>query len=222
MEKAFKGAAFIGGDVPPAERRREAAAWADIVVAADSGLAAAEEAGVKPDWIVGDMDSLDRESRLAGYPPERVLRYNADKDFTDTEIALKLLWDNGCARAAIIGGGGGRIDHLLAIRALFDRAPAPDIWSTGREHIYRVTPPYTLETRLATGSLVSVFPCGAAPWKAKSRGLRWSLDELTWDTGFFGISNTATGEPCAIRAETGSFLVVLEDAAIPPRSAYYP
>ncbi|MDR1858005.1 MAG: hypothetical protein LBQ69_00885, partial [Treponema sp.] len=52
-----------------------------------------------PDWIVGDMDSLGSESRLAKYPGERVVRHAAEKDHSDTEMALSLLWEKGCTKA---------------------------------------------------------------------------------------------------------------------------
>jgi len=105
-----------------------------LLVAADSGLLLAERAGLLPHWIIGDMDSLDAES-LADYPPERVLRYPHDKDYTDTEMAFNLLREKGCGPVWIIGGGGGRLDHLFGIRALFEREYPPERWITALEDI---------------------------------------------------------------------------------------
>ncbi|MDR2194027.1 MAG: thiamine diphosphokinase [Treponema sp.] len=204
----MRGIAFIGGESPAPDICRSAAEGAAVIVAADSGLITAEQAGVTPDWIVGDMDSLDSESRLAGYGGDRIIRYIADKDFTDTELALRLLWDKGCVHTTLIGGGGGRIDHLLAIRALFERQPSPDRWITGREILYRIQSPQTLELHLKPKSLVSVFPCAETRGRAKSRGLQWALDALAWEKGFFGISNVAVGGNCAVFAENGAFLVI--------------
>ncbi|MDR0557698.1 MAG: thiamine diphosphokinase [Treponema sp.] len=208
----MRGIAFIGGESPNADVCRKAASGADIIVAADSGLITAEQAGVTPDWIVGDMDSLDSASRnanrLAKYDPDRIIRYSADKDYTDTELALALLWDKGCVHTALIGGGGGRIDHLLAIRALFEREFSPGQWITDKEILYRVQSPQTLELRLKPKSLVSVFPCAETCGRAKSRGLQWALDGLEWKKGFFGISNVAVTGRCAVFAETGAFLVI--------------
>jgi thiamine pyrophosphokinase len=205
----MRGIAFIGGEHPSPCLCGKAASGADIIVAADSGLITAEEAGVKPDWIVGDMDSLDDESRLAGYSKDRVIRYIADKDYTDTELALRLLWDKGCGHTVLIGGGGGRIDHLFALRSLFDREPSPCEWLTGNEILYCVKSPQTLELRVKSESPVSVFPCGEAPWRAASQGLKWALDALEWGTGFFSISNVALDGNCSISTEKGKFLVIV-------------
>ncbi|MDR1073773.1 MAG: thiamine diphosphokinase [Treponema sp.] len=221
--KNMRGIAFIGGESPDADVCRKAASGADIIVAADSGLITAEQAGVKPDWIVGDMDSLDSASRsvsrLAGYNPDRIIRYSADKDCTDTELALALLWDKGCVHTALVGGGGGRIDHLLAIRALFEREPSPDLWITDKEILYRIRSPQTLELRLKPKSLVSVFPCAETRGRAKSQGLQWALDGLEWKKGFFGISNVAVSGQCAVFAEAGAFLVIVSitDTAKPAK-----
>jgi thiamine pyrophosphokinase len=177
------------------------------MVAADSGLIAAEAAGICPDWIVGDMDSLGDPGRLKKYPVERVLRYPEDKDYTDTELALRLLWDKGCDETWLLGGGGGRLDHLFALRSLFERDPSPIRWITDEADIHAVTG--TLALEVPRGSLVSVFPLGAGPWKAESRGLRWPLDDLSWNPGFFGISNLAEEGPFSIKASAGRFLVIL-------------
>jgi thiamine pyrophosphokinase len=218
----MRGIVFIGGEGPPVSRSRELAGRADIIVAADSGLIAAEQAGLRPRWVVGDMDSLDDIRRLEKYPPERVLRYPHDKDYTDTELALRLLWDQGCDETWIFGGGGGRIDHILAIRSLFERERNPDRWLTGAEDIRCLRAGETFcfgaggedsggRTAMPgrfPNCRVSVFPLGGGPWKAESRFLTWPLEGLPWDRGFFGISNTAPEGHFSIHALEGSFLVI--------------
>jgi thiamine pyrophosphokinase len=183
-----------------------------LLVAADSGLALAEEAGFRPGWVTGDMDSLDDNSRLSGYPPHCVMRYDTDKDFTDTELALSLVTKKGCDEIWIIGGGGGRIDHLFGIRSLFERDVFPCRWVTDAADIRCIdaaSAQGVLSVRLEAGALVSVFPLGGGPWKARSQGLKWPLDGLSWDRGFFGLSNAAAQEEFSIRAEAGRFMVII-------------
>ena len=208
----MRGVAFIGGEGPPQELSRSLVNKGDLVVAADSGLTALEEAGLTPHWIVGDMDSLDDENRLSKYPMEIIIRFPHDKDFSDTEIALDLLWKKDCNEAWIIGGGGGRLDHLLAIRSLFERDPAPDRWISAREDVWHIKGEKTFIAK--PNSRVSVFPLGNGPWEAESTGLEWPLSGLPWDRGYFGLSNrTITGE-WTIKSRQGRFLVVLPIASI--------
>ena len=213
----MRGIAFIGGEGPPPEILREIARGADVLAAADSGLVAAERAGLKPDWVVGDMDSLGELSLgklLEKYPPERVLRYPPDKDFTDTELALALLREKGCDEIWLAGGGGGRTDHLFAIRSLFERWDPPDRWFTGSEEIRCLREGKTLSLRPPPGNkpgklLVSVFPLGAGPWEAESSGLKWPLGGLAWEIGGFGLSNVAEKGAFEIRSARGRFMVVM-------------
>jgi thiamine pyrophosphokinase len=213
-KRIIRGIAFIGGEGPPPELCRSILAEASLgggtlSAAADSGLLAAEAAGLRPDWVLGDMDSLGDLSRLDSYPPERVLRYETEKDYTDTELALRLLWEQGCDEVWILGGGGGRLDHLLALRSLFERDPCPSRWVTGKEDLYCLGALAEFSPALRPGALVSVFPLGEGPWEAESAGLRWPLGGLPWDRGWFGLSNVVEGCSANIRVRRGRFLVVL-------------
>ncbi|MDR0876673.1 MAG: thiamine diphosphokinase [Treponema sp.] len=217
----MRGIVFTGGEGPSSEICRCLAGESHpsaipatnngktIIAAADSGLIAVENAGLTADWITGDMDSLDDQKRLEKYPADRIVRSPVDKDFTDTELAFSVLREKGCDEIWLVGGGGGRIDHLFAIRSLFEREIFPCRWITAREDIYCIEGPGELNAGKSAGkSLVSVFPLGNGPWKATSRGLKWPLDNLVWDRGFFGVSNVAVDGPFSIKAEQGRFMVI--------------
>jgi len=207
------GIVFTGGEVPSSGIIRRLLDGKEIfVIAADSGLITAEESGFKPVFVIGDMDSLDDDSRLSAYPPDHVIRYSHDKDYTDTELAFSLAAEKGCDDIWLVGGGGGRIDHLFAIRSLFERERFPRRWITGAEDICCIdanTPYNEFSRRIAVNACVSVFPFGSSPWKASSKGLKWPLDALSWDRGFFGISNVAVDGDFSIKAEAGRFMIIL-------------
>ena len=122
----MRGLAIIGGEGPNPQQLKKIALGMDLIAAADSGLIAAEKAGIDPNWIIGDMDSLEEHTGdalkfLAGYPKDHVLTYPREKDYTDTELAINFLKEKGCKEITIAGGGGGRIDHLLAVYYLFEK-----------------------------------------------------------------------------------------------------
>lgn len=169
----------------------------------------AEYAGVKPDWVLGDMDSLDDLQRLEKYPPQRIISYPQDKDYTDTELALTLLWEKGCEETWILGGGGGRTDHLFAIASLFERKQAPDRWFTAGEDIYCLQDAQELTLNAPPGALVSLFPLGRGPWSALSQGLKWPLEGLPWERGCFGVSNVALTGDFSLVSKLGRFLIIL-------------
>jgi len=210
------GVVITGGECPPPLITKKLMQENNaLIIAADSGLSHAEEAGLNPDYIIGDMDSVD-ESMLASYPAERVTRFPRDKDYTDTELAFKLAVDNGCGEIWIIGGGGGRIDHLFGIRSLFERERFPSRWITGGADIHCIEADAqggakrrTLSLNVAPDAPVSVFPLGEGGWKAKSEGLKWALDSLVWDRGFFGVSNIAPNGTFSVTALEGRFMIIL-------------
>ena len=212
---ALLGVIFTGGEGPKAavvKRIMEKEAKGAFIVAADSGLIAAREAGINPDFIIGDMDSIDDESTLSSYPPESVSRFERDKDYTDTELAYFSLLEKGRGEIWIIGGGGGRIDHLFALRSLFERDVFPLRWLTDAADIRCVdalSGVNELRANIEKGAIVSVFPLGAGPWEAESAGLKWSLKGLAWDRGFVAISNIAVEGDFAITAGKGRFMVIL-------------
>jgi len=168
-----------------------------------------EEAGLKPDWIIGDMDSLDYTERLDKYDSGMVLHFPAEKNLTDTELALDLLKEKGCDEIWIAGGGGGRVDHLLAIRSLFDREFCPARWFPGKEEIRCLKEGEQISAVFSQAFPVSVLPVGMPPWQAESSGLKWPLRDLAWENGGLGLSNVAQDGSFKIQSIQGRFLVII-------------
>jgi len=209
MGLTLRGIAFIGGEGPGRRALRDIVRGAGLLVAADSGLMLCEDAGLRPDWILGDMDSLDDPGRLEKYPPDRILRSPADKDFTDTELALTFLKEKGYDEVWLAGGGGGRLDHLFAIRSIFERDNPPYRWFPGNEEIRCLKEGGVLRATVPPGSTVSLFPLGPGPWEAESSGLKWPLRGLLWERGSAWISNTASEGSFEIRAAQGRLMIIL-------------
>ena len=63
----------------------------DYVVCADAGMKFCHEAGIMPNLILGDFDSVDGESYeyFQKVCLERMERFPTHKDETDTELALR-------------------------------------------------------------------------------------------------------------------------------------
>jgi len=177
-----------------------------MVVAADSGLALALGAGIEPDLVVGDMDSLVDISMLERFTPDRIVRFPRDKDETDAEIGLRLMTERGCDEVTIVGGGGGRVDHLIAVALLFERDRPPRRWLTDQADIWLVEDEGIFEGW--EDSTVSIFPVGERAAGMHSEGLQWPLDGLEFRRGYYGISNRATGRRVRVTISAGKILVV--------------
>lgn len=91
-------------------------AQARHVVAADGGIRHPLALGHLPDVLIGDLDSLPEgvEEELVNWDIE-VVRYPPAKDETDLELALLYAAHRFPDDDLIIlGGFGGRVDHMLA------------------------------------------------------------------------------------------------------------
>ncbi len=87
----------------------------DLLIAADSGWNNARALGVTPDILLGDFDSLGKGNLPDG--PE-IYQVPAEKDLTDTQLAVELALTRGATEIVIIGGLSGRLDHTLSNLAI--------------------------------------------------------------------------------------------------------
>jgi thiamine pyrophosphokinase len=205
-EGATQGLLLIGGAGPGRDALSAIVGDMELVVAADSGLDLALSAGLVPELVVGDMDSLSDRTLLDRFEPSRLLIFPREKDETDTEIGLRVMLERGCTDITIAGGGGGRLDHGLGIIALFERENPPSRWLTGKEDIHLVR----REAQFMGwgGSTVSVFPVGERAAEMHSEGLKWPLDGLEFRRGFAGISNVAVSDRVRVEVGVGRLLVI--------------
>lgn len=202
----MKGIIFIGGEAPEYDVINKVILDAELVIAADSGFDTAVNMGIEPDIIIGDMDSVINTDKISQYPSEKILIFPKDKDETDTELAIKYLQEININEIIIIGGGGGRMDHFLAIVCLFDRENSPTIWYTKSTRFQKISGSETISFQ--KDKLVSFFPTGTGVCRMKSKGLKWPLDGLVWHRGDMGISNIVTHDPFFIEMIEGRIIMV--------------
>ncbi len=168
-----------------------------FVIAADSGLQQADVLCVPVDLLVGDLDSVDPgrldAARAAG---TRVEQHPAEKDETDLELALDAAATRGARAVTVVGGHGGRLDHLLAnLTVLASPRWAGfklDAW-LGAAHVVVVRDEATLVGE--PGSLVTLVALGgsAAGSAPKGCATRWST--RTWRRARAGGSATSWSGP---------------------------
>ncbi len=191
----------LSGPLPPA----------DTVIAADSGLRSATTLGLKVDLVVGDLDSVDRDDLArAEALGTRVDRHPEDKDRTDLAIALDAVLEEGPAQVTVVGGHGGRLDHLLANVALL-AAPryAPlrirALLGAALVHIVRDAVSLTGQP----DDLVSLLAVHGEARGVTTQGLRFPLEGATLHPGSSrGVSNRFARSHAQVSLESGALVVV--------------
>lgn len=204
----MKALIITGGSCPSSGIIQSLSQDAGLIIAADSGLQPCLSANLDPDYVIGDFDSV-KTALLARIPQERIIQYPQDKDYTDTELAIDLARKNGATRIVLAGGGAGRLDHLLAVRALFERIAPIHEWHTSAESAFFLPAGEKLYFSSQVGTTVSVFPLSKGAEGMSSEGLKWPLDGLRWDCGHFGISNKTIAQNASITAGKYPILVIL-------------
>ena len=208
MKKDKRGLLFVGGEAPDRKWYNSLVERFDVIVAADGGFDLAIDLGVRVDKVVGDMDSVLSIDIMNTYDHQNVIRYSEEKDDTDTEIGLKTLREMGCEYICIYGGGGGRLDHLVGLLALFDRELFPDLWITNSHMVVSIVDSVEIVGKM--GYVVSFFPVGKKSCTMTSSGLKWDLNGLIWEKGDCGISNVISEQIMQVRVATGRLVMISE------------
>lgn len=211
-------ALVVAAGVPPTRAALDHAwpGWADgveLVIAADAGATTADALGLRPDLAVGDFDSigpgeLDR-LRAAGIAVEVA---PTAKDESDTELAVRAALARGADALTIVGGLGGRPDHLLAniaLLALPELAElAPELLD-GSTRVGLVRPGRGRELRGRVGDLVSLIPFGPGVEGVSTAGLAWPLDDEPLPLGpARGLSNIRVAPVARISIRSGILAVI--------------
>jgi len=204
---------IIANGAPPTAT--DLARWlmpGDRLICADGGGRAALAAGLKPDLVVGDFDSLS-EAELAALAASGAAleRHPRQKDQTDLELALRRALVDGATDIVVLGGLGGRLDHTLAnamLLALPGLTGGRARLASGAETLFVLSGRETLTLDGQPGDTVSLLPLGEAAGIVTS-GLAYPLRNETLRVGpARGVSNEMYSARATIRLGTGFLLCI--------------
>ena len=190
----------------------------DFLIAADRGYEALRAAGIAPDLIMGDFDSL-------GFTPEgeNVLPHSPIKDDTDLLLAIRWAMERGWRRFVIYGAlGGRRLDQTVAsfqtLRFLADHGAkgrlVGDGWNVALLQNAALRFPST-----ASGWL-SLFVSGEEARGVTLRGLKYELTDAALTCGMpLGVSNEFLGCEARIAVADGALFVLWQGEVLPEEEA---
>jgi len=182
-----------------------------VVVAADGGAEVALALGIAVDVAVGDFDSITSESlAILERSGARVERHPREKDATDLALALDAALAFGPRRILLVGGWGGRLDHLLGELLLlgaeaYAGVELDALLGAAAVHVVRG------ERVLAgtPGELLSLLALHGPAVGVVTEGLVYPLRGETLSAGSSrGISNVFAAEEARISLERGVLLAV--------------
>ena len=182
-----------------------------LIICCDGGARHFQYLGIKPDVIIGDMDSIDPAS-LASYSTQgiKIIKYPANKNYTDTELALDYALSLKPEAIFIWGALGGRIDHALANMFLLSKGQEKGIRTCLVDEYGEA---FVLDKEAAfineTGKTVSLLALSPEVTGINLTGFLYPLKEGTLIMGESrGISNIITDACAGISVRQGRLLVI--------------
>ena len=180
----------------------------DLVIAADGGYKFLKENNIRTDIILGDFDSLDKDTKMIG---SQIIKLNPVKDETDTLYAINKGIEKGYTTFHIYGGTGGRTDHTIAnIQSLtmLAKKNMQGFLYTENE-IITVICNKSLNFNKNKKGYVSVFSLDNESYGVTETGMKYSLSDYTMSNSYpIGVSNEFIGKDSTISVDNGTLLII--------------
>lgn len=180
----------------------------DLRIAADSGYLTAKALGDRIDIAVGDFDSMSADMIPDGV---ELLRVPAEKDVTDTQLAVETALNRGADQLVIIGGMSGRLDHTLSNLFILDDLADADVYAImtdGQSRVRFVRSGSALIGRSGFRYL-SIIAADPKVKGVTAEGCRYPLKNATLSRRCqYAVSNEITGNCALISVKKGGIFIV--------------
>ncbi len=201
-----------GGDPPSLKFLLKEITEDTFIIAADSGANCLYHYNIEPDLLVGDFDSINKvvfdyfkkgKCLIDVYPTE--------KDFTDTEIAVKKALSMKPNEIVFLGCTGSRIDHLLGNIGMLKICLQNGVKAYIKDENNNVRLTNT-STSLsgAVGQIFSVQAYGDEIMGLTIEGAKYPLNNYNLKIGeSITISNEFARPEVLIKFKSGTIMVIL-------------
>lgn len=184
------------------------------VIACDGGTEFFRRNGCVPDLIVGDFDSA-RAGTIHFFKNKgnvRVEQFPPEKDWTDTELAVRRALEDQPAHIDLVGATGSRIDHLLGnvqlLALALSRGVPMFLWDA-HNRIRLLEKACVITREEQYGDYVSLLPFGGTAYGVTLEGMKYPLHGATLTPDItVGISNEIVDEQARISFSQGRLLMI--------------
>ncbi len=184
----------------------------DLIIAVDSGLEIVDKLNIKPDIIVGDFDSVDKNI-LRKYEKEeiKIITLNPIKDLTDTNEAINIAIEKKSNDIVILGGIGSRIDHTISNIHILKEALDKNIRCiiiNENNNIELINKKIILKKN-ENFKYVSLIPLTSVVTGVSLKGFKYELNNSTMEIGkSIGVSNEQIKDLATIEIKDGILILI--------------
>jgi len=178
----------------------------ETIIAADGGVVNCQIANIIPDYIIGDLDSIQLD--INKYFPTAKVIHNPDQETTDMEKALNLAISLHPEKIKVFSFFGKRTDHAVGNILIFHKILKQITGESIKLEIFdnfgkiKILKSGTHEIKGDIGSTVSIFSFDPIQ-NLTLKGFRYNLNNQDFPNNFLGISNVYESEICEINFDSG-------------------
>lgn len=200
------------GDIIELDRLKEMGNKSDFILSADGGTDYCLKASLMPNMVIGDLDSISKESlSLIREKKIPLAKFPTKKDATDTELSVDYLIQEGFKDITLVGSTGSRMDHTLGNIFLLNKLHKNGIKARiidRTNEIYLVDDEIELEKE--DKSFVSIIPISNTGAILTLEGFEYELKEHKISfSSTQGISNKIIENKGHIQVHEGICLVFI-------------
>ncbi len=181
----------------------------NFILCADGGAKKAHELSIKPNVILGDLDSIN-EDTLSYFRDLRIpIVKKSSQNINDLEKAIIYLIENGHEKIVLTGISGGRDDHSFTVFQLLKKynTEVNIIVYSENSKIFLLNNGQHKITSIKNQT-ISLFPFPIAE-DIYTEGLKYPLNHEPLKEGSNGLSNVALENSIKIKIGSGNLLVFI-------------
>ena len=181
------------------------------IIAVDKGLEILYKCEIKPNYIIGDFDSLNENilKKYVGIEDIKIIKLNPEKDYTDTHMALKLAIELESTQITILGAIGTRIDHTLANIHILKEPLEKNIKCNILNENNNITLINNNTVILKEYPYISLVPLTTSVEGVTLKGFKYPLNNAKMQIGeSIGVSNEQIEDEATIELKSGILIVI--------------
>lgn len=177
------------------------------LICADGGANSAFKLGLVPDYIIGDLDSVNSETLRYFSDKSKIIKIERQND-TDVEKCLKFAVKKGFSEALLLGVTGDRLDHTICnlgiVIKFFDKIKCNIV----AENSFLIATRETISLKSKPGETISLYAFNSKT-RITSNGLKYSLHNSTLPFGEReSTSNVSTKDEIKLTVSGGIIFII--------------
>ena len=180
----------------------------DLIIAADAGYNHIKKLNIAPDVLLGDFDTI---GEIPNHPD--TIKFPAEKDYTDTELALIEGINRGYSKFIIYGAiGGKRLEHTIGNLSLAASYAEKnhDITLTDGNYFVKALHNSSINFSEKETGFISIFTISGVAKGVCIKGLKYPLSNATLDSSnpTLCVSNEFCNKDATISVTDGTIIII--------------